>query len=345
MADTTEMVPWTDNIPQQFRRQIEGVMHRLSDIAPKSLNMTAFSGNLAICFVQTPGLIECIPDTVAEALIKIARLGLIPGQEAYLVPYNNKKRGGKICTPIIGFHGWMRLLNESPMVSKVVTNAVFSKDSFEIDELSDTMAHKRSMEQDRGKLTHTYCCVWLTNGQRIIEVLNLSDIEKRKSRAYRTEQADSPWNTDPIEMARKSAVQAWCGRNARSIVSLTDAIKMEAEAERLTYASAPPQAQLNEAMDTLFSAEYEDVTPPPILADDIPDMSGSDEVKPNKPIPKVYTELIELMKAYGMTGTQVQDRLIAVNKEYRTVRELELTEARQMIRDITEEYETKAAEE
>lgn len=79
---------------------------------------------------KNPLLKQCTQESFAGALLTASALGLEPGVngEAWLVPYNDRKRGIVECQLIIGYQGIAKLFWQHPRAQGIKAEAVYSND-------------------------------------------------------------------------------------------------------------------------------------------------------------------------------------------------------------------------
>jgi recombination protein RecT len=88
---------------------------------------------------KNPRLMECSPESFLGAVLTAAQLGLEfgPMQQAYLVPY------GREIQLIIGYKGWLALMNRSAEIQSVSARTVYANDTFEYEYgLDENLVHK-----------------------------------------------------------------------------------------------------------------------------------------------------------------------------------------------------------
>lgn len=160
------------------------------------------------CVSRTPDLQKCSAVSIVRALIQSAELGLEPGtalQEAWLVPYNNRKTGLVECQFQPGYRGLARLAIDEAIVLKIDCIPVYEQDEFTWNDkvLPPVPKHKPAPLscKDRGGIIGCYCVVQLPNGGQKIEVMTRAEIDhiRGKSKAQ-----GGPWDTDFAEMAKKT---------------------------------------------------------------------------------------------------------------------------------------------
>ena len=156
---------------------------RLNEILPQASGLTA--GQLIQiaqfeCQRNTK-LAECEPNSIVSAVYDAARLGLLLGREAHLVPFNRK------CTMVPDYRGYVAAAMRSGAVSMIDADVVFKEDQFEVAKGSDPkLVHVPDYGIDRGnteEILFVYAVAWLSAAPRpLFHVMNRMEVERiRKS--------------------------------------------------------------------------------------------------------------------------------------------------------------------
>lgn len=156
---------------------------------------------------KTPKLLECDPMSVAASVMVCAQLGLEIGVlgQAYLVPYNNRKKGTTECQFILGYKGMIDLARRSGQIISIAAHCVYSNDEFHYEYgLNEDLKHVPTSEK-RKDFIAVYAVAKLVGGGYQFEVLTKADVEdiRRSSKAG----GAGPWAEHFDEMARKSAIR------------------------------------------------------------------------------------------------------------------------------------------
>ena len=95
---------------------------------------------------NTPKLAVCTPQSFLGAMMNAAQLGLEPNTplgQAYLIPYENRKKGITECQFQIGYKGLLDLAYRSGEVSMVDAQVVYENDKFDYElGLNPILKHK-----------------------------------------------------------------------------------------------------------------------------------------------------------------------------------------------------------
>ncbi len=131
---------------------------QLSRALPAHMNVDRFLSVVTGAAAKNPAIAECEPTSIMQAVGQAARMGLeidISGH-GFLVPYNDTKRGTKICQFIPGWQGIVDLINRSGR-GVVKTGAVFAGDFFEYDlGLDAYLRHRNEGAESADKLLYVY---------------------------------------------------------------------------------------------------------------------------------------------------------------------------------------------
>lgn len=158
---------------------------------------------------RTPALAQCDQNSFLGAVMTCAQLGLEPGPtgQAYLVPYKSE------CTFILGYKGMLELARRSGQVETIYAEPVYKLDTFSYAKgLNPTIEHLPSngaVEEGTpdNPLTHVYAVAKYKGGGYNFVVLSRAQIESFRRRSASANSNTSPWKSDYIAMALKTAVR------------------------------------------------------------------------------------------------------------------------------------------
>lgn len=164
---------------------------------------------------KNPKLEECDPDTVLQAVMNIAQVGLTLNPiatEAYLIPRWSKQ--GTVCVLEPSYQGLCKLLTDTGSVKRVYSHVVYKGDVFEVELGSETkIVHKPKFESK--EITHAYAIAELEQGKQI-EVITIEDLHfvRDKSESYKAYKAKKVkscvWVEWESEMCRKVVIKRLC---------------------------------------------------------------------------------------------------------------------------------------
>lgn len=159
---------------------------------------------------KTPALARCDQASFLGAIMQCAQLGLEPGGalgHAYLLPFENRKKGTTEVQFIVGYRGMIDLARRSGQILSIEARAVYEADKFHVKlGLNPDLQHEPDWEApDRGPLRFVYAVAKLKDGGTQFEVMSRAEIERvrAKSRAAQS----GPWVDHFEEMAKKTVLR------------------------------------------------------------------------------------------------------------------------------------------
>ena len=211
LADDTQPSAETPAVrtPDRAIALLDSMEAEFAKCLPSILPLDMFMRVTLTGLRKTPDLAVCSRPSLLGALMECARLGLAPcTEEASLVPFNNSRTGGKECTLIVGYQGYVQLMYRSGQVEQVVTEKVYEADEWEYS-LGDggRFFHRPNITaDDRGQVLFTYAYATLLAGGRT-RVAITTRREALALKAKYGRKADSSWNTNFEEMWQKTPVR------------------------------------------------------------------------------------------------------------------------------------------
>jgi recombination protein RecT len=160
---------------------------------------------------STPKLAQCTAESFLGCILQAAQLGLevnTPLGHAYLIPFEDRKRGVVICQLIVGYQGQLDLARRSGMIKAIYAYPVYEGDVFSWT-LGLSPDIKHSPMADPGdkprRMTHVYAVARLEGGEPIFTVLTHADVLRYKARSKAS--GSGPWISDFEAMALKTAIR------------------------------------------------------------------------------------------------------------------------------------------
>lgn len=171
------------NLPAALRepKTLEGWMAEMSgalkEALPAALPVERFTRMILTNYKATPGLQSCTMPSVLGAALQAAQIGLTIGvlDQAWLVPYNNRKKNPKSgewetvreAQLQIGYKGYIQLGHRTGKISHVDRGKVYPGDIFDYEYGSNAFIKHKEMglEEDHTIPTHYYCIVHMNNGR------------------------------------------------------------------------------------------------------------------------------------------------------------------------------------
>jgi len=180
---------------------------------------------------RSPKLLECKKETVWQAILDCASLGLFPDAlgRAYLVPYKDT------CQLIIGYKGLIDLMYRSERINMIQTGVVHEGDHWLYERgMAPKLEHRPNDKP--GKWTHVYTVVHLKGCDLpSVEVMTHSEVMKIKARSRAS--SSGPWVTDEEAMAIKTCIR----RHAKVLPMSAEASNaMEYDGDKADLAEPAP---------------------------------------------------------------------------------------------------------
>jgi recombination protein RecT len=162
---------------------------------------------------KNPALARCDQTSFLGALMTCAQLGLEPGGplgHAYLVPFENRKKGITEVQFIVGYRGMIELARRSGLLDSIEARPVYEGDKFEVTlGLYGNLRHTPDFDNpnrvQQDKLRFVYAVAKLKDGGVQFDVMSRREIEavRAQSRAG----TSGPWVTHFEAMALKTVVR------------------------------------------------------------------------------------------------------------------------------------------
>lgn len=249
---------------------------------PAHVKPERFMRNLDIALMQNQKLMALDPRLIFREISKAAALGLYLDPqlgEAYLIEAWNGKAKRAEPQLRIGYRGLIKLGRQSGEISQIYAHEVHANDVFKASLGDDKkLIHEPDIFGDRGPIVGYYAVVKYKDGDTDFEPLTIAQAHAIRDRSdgWKAFQAgkikSTPWSTDEVEMAKKTAIRRLVKRIPQS-PELAEAIRVEDAAEhsdgvafpapvppRPPLPPVPPQQRIEHAAeDEITDVEHEDV--------------------------------------------------------------------------------------
>lgn len=184
-------------------------------------------------------------ETILGSIMQAAQLGLeigTPLGHSDLVPY------GKKTQLIIGYRGMVDLARRSGDVGAVYAKVVHARDRFHYEYgMHPKLIHvpARLPDDQRGEPTAAYAVMQFRDGtEPQFDVMEKEEIEAIRACSKTAGREDSPWNTWPLEMWKKTIL-----RRAFKLWPVNAAAKIAARIEEMHDAGLDPEPLTVETVD------------------------------------------------------------------------------------------------
>ena len=191
---------------QDYMKVMEGQIKRA---LPSVITPERFSRMVLTALSSTPKLQQCTPQSFLGAMMTAAQLGVEPNTalgQAYLLPYDNRKKGVTECQFQLGYKGLIDLAYRSGEVSIIQAHEVYENDDFDYELGMEPRLRHIPARANRGKVICYYAMFKTKDGGYGFDVMSIEDVQahaKKYSKAY----GSGPWQTNFDEMAKKTVLK------------------------------------------------------------------------------------------------------------------------------------------
>ena len=202
-SDDASRVAW-----KQLHDQLKSRRRDIEQALPKGMSADRFIRAVWGSVRTQPRLVEVDRASLMHAVLQLAQVGLIPDtplRHAYLRPTSS---GARI---ILGYRGIIAMALRSPAISFIEAHVVYTGDYFEyLHGTEQYLRHRVTEAREhgaRGERRCAYARAQLVNGDSIFHVSPRWEIDESMRRSDDHGEADSPWQTDPDAMWRKTPIR------------------------------------------------------------------------------------------------------------------------------------------
>jgi recombination protein RecT len=189
-----------------------------------------FAGIL-ISAQKNPQIFKCTPESILISAYNCLEFEMLSGNrnECALIPRKNKDSQNLELhfQPMV--YGIINTAYDSGAIIKIDCEVICENDFFEYEQGSEIkLTFKKQLFDERGKILGAYCVAKLPNGQQVIEVMNVKELEKIRKKA----QTDYVWRDNLEEMYRKTVVKRVFKRLPKKGEKLEKIIEIDNSLER-----------------------------------------------------------------------------------------------------------------
>lgn len=308
----------THDLATAFRDDLEAAMPQLLAVLPKGVKAEAMASMALTCALDNPALLKCEPLSLVRATLKMATLGLRPGETCDIVPTKKSKRDLAECW--VRVRGIVDLAVRAKAIQYAKTVPVVDGDdwSFEDDVLRHRPRH--APKADGSNVTHMAAMIILPSGIKVWELWAKERIIEHRDRYAKNLEYEgrpnksSPWIKDPLPMWGKTVLKSLL-RYARLSPEVASAINEGDDlgdgAFAVVGADDPTLALRGAAgaLDALAQLTAGEPTADDTAADDsTEDQPTETEAEPmqhgDAPTPKQRAFLANLMRSHVFTEAE-----------------------------------------
>lgn len=162
----------------------------------------------------TPKLMNCSVESLMGAVVHCSQLGLEPNTplgHAYLIPFENRKKGVTEVQIVLGYKGLIDLARRSGQIVSIAAHEVCANDEFEYSYgLDETLVHKPAMGA-RGPVVAFYAVAKLQGGGHAFEVMSAEQINEIRDNSqnykFARDKKTTVWGQHYAEMGRKTVLR------------------------------------------------------------------------------------------------------------------------------------------
>lgn len=181
---------------------IDNIAPKFNEIASRSKLVTwAEESQFAIQAIQkNDALAKCSIHTVHNAVINVAAVGLTLNPAlgyAYLVPESGE------CNLKVSFKGLLKIATDSGSILWAKAEVVKANDTFTYCGPCALPVHEMNAFGDRGATIGAYCIAKTHQGDYLVDVMGMEDINKIKNAA----KTKNVWTAWPDEMIKKAIIK------------------------------------------------------------------------------------------------------------------------------------------
>lgn len=195
--------------PQTIKDYINAMSGEIAKALPQVMTPERFTRIALSAVSNTPKLGSCTPQSFLGAMMNAAQLGLEPNTplgQAYLIPFENRKKGITECQFQIGYKGLIDLAYRSGEVKMIDAQVVYENDEFEYELGMDPVLKHKPARTNRGNPIYFYATFKLTNGGQGFQVMSIEDVQEH-AKKYSKTYNNGPWQTNFEEMAKKTVLK------------------------------------------------------------------------------------------------------------------------------------------
>lgn len=195
--------------PQTIKDYINAMSGEIAKALPQVMTPERFTRIALSAVSNTPKLGNCTPQSFLGAMMNAAQLGLEPNTplgQAYLIPFENRKKGVTECQFQIGYKGLIDLAYRSGEVKMIDAQTVYENDEFEYELGIDPVLKHKPARTNRGNPIYFYATFKLTNGGQGFQVMSIEDVREH-AKKYSKTYNNGPWQTNFEEMAKKTVLK------------------------------------------------------------------------------------------------------------------------------------------
>jgi recombination protein RecT len=182
-----------DNSLVIFERQLAPLAPRFAEVLGNTMPVARLMRTLKISVERLPKLLECDRQSLFNAAMSAACLGLevdgVTGQ-AYVLPFKNKAQ------LVIGYKGYVTMAARSGIT--MTGSVVRDGDEFDYELGSSAFVRHKPALGNRGRIIASWAVGAAIGRPAIVNVLGIDELLAIKAKSPGAQKSDSPWNDPAI---------------------------------------------------------------------------------------------------------------------------------------------------
>ena len=149
------------------RGLLKSMEGEIKNALPAYLPVEKFIRTALTAINSNPKLANCTQESLLAAIMNSAQLGLefnTPLGEAYLIPYENKKKGITTVNFQIGYRGLLKLAYNTGQFKRITAREVRANEAFDFDYGTGEITHKPCLTGDSGDVIGYYAIYQTKDG-------------------------------------------------------------------------------------------------------------------------------------------------------------------------------------
>jgi recombination protein RecT len=238
--------------PKTLRAVLATTYRQVAALLPQHMNEARFAALIMSCAQKDPKVLQCTGESILTAINQAASLGLEINSatgEAYLIPFNDRRKGVTVATLVPGYKGLTKLAIRSGTVAAIEARLVYDGEEFDVFYGTDSrIEHKPNFELERvpNSVRFAYAVAKMPSGVTTFEVMTRLQLDAIREGSSGKNQ--SPWLNHREEMYRKCPTRRLCKYLPMS-PELAQAVELSDNFETGTTDTAPGVAALNAATE------------------------------------------------------------------------------------------------
>lgn len=186
----------------------------LSAVLPKHVSPDRMLKIALGALRTTPKLMNCSVESLMGAVVHCSQLGLEPNTplgHAYLIPFENRKKGITEVQIVLGYKGLVDLARRSGQIVSIAAHEVCEKDDFDYAYGLDEKLHHKPSMGERGNVIAFYAVAKLQGGGHAFEVMSADQInairDASQNYKFARDKGATVWGQHYAEMGRKTVLR------------------------------------------------------------------------------------------------------------------------------------------